>query len=109
MSYDDRSGITAKVNCGPSTTGGLSGANFAGFVSMQAMVTTANRMLEIMGPVPCPGRDSADPSKTPAGFVACGMEPDGPRMMVSLNDDLLLGVVFGSSLEALFDWAGFAY
>ena len=109
--YEDRSGMTAFIRCKASTEpGGPNGANFALFVNVQAMVATFNHMLDIMGPVTCPGGPSPKPVKTPYGFLACGMEPDGPRMMYTDNSDPpFMATVFGSSLEALMDWAGFEF
>lgn len=111
VGFEEGSGVTAKVSCGPSTEpGGPTGANFALFVNVQALVATINRMLDEMGPVPCPGATSPKPLKTPYGLVACGMQPDGPRIMDTDNaapPSML--VVFGPSLEALWDWMGYDF
>ncbi len=109
--YGDRSGMTAFIRCRASTEpDGPSGANFATFVNMEALIAQFNHMLDIMGPVTCPGGSSPKPVKTPKGLMACGMEPDGPRIMVTDNSDPpLMETFFGPSLEALMDWLGLEF
>lgn len=105
--FDERSGITARVRCGQNTEpGGPSGGNFALFANFEAMRVTFNGTLRPMGAGECPGGTPELGPTHDRFVVTCGTEPDGPRMMFMLTDELILGVVFGPSLEALTEWAG---
>lgn len=97
------SGMTAFVRCGQNTEpGGPSGGNFGLFVNDEAMYHAFNSLLKTMGPTGCP---PLPPGAMPvADVMTCGINADGPRIMTMLIDELVLGVVFGSSLEGLRQW-----
>lgn len=95
----------ATVDCGP-LPGGPSLAKYAIFPDEQAVVNEWNKSVDSIGPVPCPGRQSSGVLHTPFGLLVCGTQPDGPRVMYTMNDELRLGIVVGPNLETLFDWLG---
>ncbi|OBG95613.1 hypothetical protein A5697_23995 [Mycobacterium sp. E3251] len=40
----------------------------------------------------------------PIGYLACGTAADGPKLLVSDNDERLLVLALGVGLEDLMDW-----
>lgn len=95
----------ASVDCGP-LPGGPTLAKFAIFPDQQAVANEWNASVDTIGPVPCPGKTRAGVLHSPAGILVCGTQPDGPRVMYTVNDELRIGIIKGPSLEVLFDWLG---